>query len=998
MPGIQETAYPRLRSRLSLRELEEVYSPTNDDLEFARRVTKGATAQLGFLVLLKTFQRLGHFVSVTEVPEAIILQIANRAGIRYDQTDLSGYEFSGTSRRHRQQIREHLEIKPYDRQARRLIVEAMTDAARTKDEPADLINSAIEELVRRRRELPTFDTLKRAALHVRAVVSRRYYREITRALNGEAVSRIDRMFLTDAAAHRSAWNELRQDVGKASLSNFRDLVKYYQQLAPEAERVRSALLDVPDVKIKHFAAEAATLDAGRMQALEPQKRYALSASLITVQTAQVIDDLAGMLIKRMRRIDQRGAEALAEYRVRHQEQTDRLIGTLRDLLGAWQSVGTTKQRMAAMESVIGDRGHELIEQCEAHQAYAGNNHCSFLWRFYTSHRATLFRLLSVLRFESTSQDNSLIDALDFLRRHETSRAEWVAMDDEAKLDLSWAPDAWWKLITSENKRDAPIRRINRRHFEVCVFSQLTADLKSGDVCIPGSDQYADYRKQLISWEEYHRMIDTFGEQIGLPSDGKAFVEQARRQLEEIAAKTDAAFPHNDSVRIEKGEPVISRLERQPEPEDLRLLEKLISERIEPVSILDVLADTERWLNWTRVLGPISGHNAKLDEPRSRYVMTAFCYGCGFGPSQAARSLQIIDRRQLAWINGRHVTEDRLDQISTLLINEFNRFELPRHWGSGKSVSADGTKWDMYEQNLLSEHHIRYGGYGGLGYYHVSDTYIALFSHFIPCGVWEAVYILDALMKNISEIRPDTVHSDTQGQSTTVFGLSYLLGIKLMPRIRNWKDLRLFRASREIRYQHIDEMFSEEIDWELIATHLPDMLRVVLSIKAGKISPSTILRKLTHASRKNKLYFTFRELGRVVRTGFLLNFISDAELRSVIQAATNKSESFNNFIKWLFFGSLGLIAVNDRDEQRKIIKYNHVVANCLIFHNVQSLTRLLHDLSLEGHLFSKEALARLSPYLTEHVNRFGSYKLDLNRSAPPPDYSLNLRVSKNAIEQ
>jgi TnpA family transposase len=279
-------------------------------------------------------------------------------------------------------------------------------------------------------------------------------------------------------------------------------------------------------------------------------------------------------------------------------------------------------------------------------------------------------------------------------------------------------------------------------------------------------------------------------------------------------------------------------------------------------------------------------------------MTTFCYGCGFGPSQAARSLQAIDRRQLAWINQRHVTEDRLDQISTLLINEFNRFELPRRWGSGKSASADGTKWDMYEQNLLSEHHIRYGGYGGLGYYHVSDTYIALFSHFIQCGVWEAVYILDALMKNISEIQPDTIHSDTQGQSTTVFGLSYLLGIKLMPRIRNWKDLRLFRPSREARYQHIDQLFSEEIDWDLIATHLPDMLRVVLSIKAGKISPSTILRKLTHASRKNKLYFAFRELGRVVRTGFLLNFISDAELRSVIQAATNKSESFNNFIKWL----------------------------------------------------------------------------------------------------
>jgi TnpA family transposase len=102
-------------------------------------------------------------------------------------------------------------------------------------------------------------------------------------------------------------------------------------------------------------------------------------------------------------------------------------------------------------------------------------------------------------------------------------------------------------------------------------------------------------------------------------------------------------------------------------------------------------------------------------------------------------------------------------------------------GSGKHASADGTRWDLYEQNLLSEYHIRYGGYGGIGYYHVSDTYIALFSHFIPCGVWEAVYILDGLLKNESDIQPDVLHADTQGQSEPVFALAHLLGIELMPR-------------------------------------------------------------------------------------------------------------------------------------------------------------------------------------------------------------------------
>jgi TnpA family transposase len=75
-----------------------------------------------------------------------------------------------------------------------------------------------------------------------------------------------------------------------------------------------------------------------------------------------------------------------------------------------------------------------------------------------------------------------------------------------------------------------------------------------------------------------------------------------------------------------------------------------------------------------------------------------------------------------------------------------------------------------------------------------------------------------------------------------------------------------------------------------------LLRVGLSIAAGTITPSRILRRLGTYSRKNRLYLAFRELGVAVRTGFLLQYLGDAELRSIIQAATNKSESFNDFVK------------------------------------------------------------------------------------------------------
>lgn len=153
--------------------------------------------------------------------------------------------------------------------------------------------------------------------------------------------------------------------------------------------------------------------------------------------------------------------------------------------------------------------------------------------------------------------------------------------------------------------------------------------------------------------------------------------------------------------------------------------------------------------------------------------------------------------------------------------------------------------------------------------HVSDMHIALFSHFIPCLVYEAIYILDGLIKNEFEVRPDTLDDDTHAQSAPVFGLAYLLGINLMPRIRSLKKLIFFEPDRAVHYEYTNGLFSEAINWELIETHLPAMLPIALSIKAGMITPSTILRRLGTASRKNKLYFAFRDATAAQVAGLLV---------------------------------------------------------------------------------------------------------------------------------
>jgi TnpA family transposase len=157
-----------------------------------------------------------------------------------------------------------------------------------------------------------------------------------------------------------------------------------------------------------------------------------------------------------------------------------------------------------------------------------------------------------------------------------------------------------------------------------------------------------------------------------------------------------------------------------------------------------------------------------------------------------------------------------------------------------------------------------------------------------------------------------------------------------------------------------------------------MFRIGVSIKLGRITPSTILRRLGTHSRKNKLYFAFQELGKVLRTIFLLKYISDVDLRRFINAETNKSEQFNNFLKLIFFGNGGLIAENIRHEQQKVMKFAHLVANMLIVYNVHDMERVIRELRDEGFPITPELLADLNPYRLGHINMLGDYAVDRRR--------------------
>jgi len=157
------------------------------------------------------------------------------------------------------------------------------------------------------------------------------------------------------------------------------------------------------------------------------------------------------------------------------------------------------------------------------------------------------------------------------------------------------------------------------------------------------------------------------------------------------------------------------------------------------NLLDILTRTAHLVGWHHHFGPASGSYPKIKEALARYVLTVFPHGTLLGPAQLAAHMRSkVSVHELTLAGNRHTTGSKIEKASATVINAFSKLDVASIWGDGKTTAAaDGSQIDTWENNLRAETSIGCGGYGGIANRHVSSTYVALFSHFIPCGVWGA---------------------------------------------------------------------------------------------------------------------------------------------------------------------------------------------------------------------------------------------------------------------
>src|SRR3984885_8275050 len=278
MSGIRDTAYPQMKSAPSVRELANVYTPNFVELVWAEERTRESAPRVGLLVLLKTFQHLGYFVSLTEVPRPILEHVAQCAGYCSIPEDLFRYGVSSASRRHMVLILDYSGVKAWGDEAQKAMERASQDAARTLEDLTDIINVALEQLVRQRFELPAFSALHRTAQHARAVANREYHSLVCDQLDAAARERLSIMLTRVEDETKSPWHRLKAEPKQPTSQNNREFLDHLAWLKEQAIGP-GIFREIPDVKLKQFAAEARSLDVTSMNDLRETKRLTPAGTL-----------------------------------------------------------------------------------------------------------------------------------------------------------------------------------------------------------------------------------------------------------------------------------------------------------------------------------------------------------------------------------------------------------------------------------------------------------------------------------------------------------------------------------------------------------------------------------------------------------------------------------------------------------------------------------------------------------------------------------------------
>ena len=934
-------------------ELLRHYTLSDEDLGHIRQ-RRRAHNRFGFALQLCVLRYPGRVLAPGElIPAHVSDFIAAQLGLTSD--DLLLYAAREETRHeHLADLRRIYGYRSFSGRGARDLREWIAREAEAATSNEDLARRFVAECRRTRTILPGSSTIERLCADALVEAERRIEDLIAHRITPTLSENLAHLLedTVDGRVTRFVW--LRQfEVGanSAAANRLMDRLEYLQRFDLPAD-----LLDgVPAHRVTRLRRQGERYYADGMRDLPEDRRLAILA----VCTLEWRSSLADVIVETHDRIVgrlYRASERLCNTRIADEK------AAVRDTLKSFAEIGGAllgaQDDGTALDGIIAtgpgwERFRTLVATASALTNVLAADPLSRVLDGYHRFRLYAPRMLRLLDMQAAPIATPLLAAVAMLRN---------GIKVDPPVDFLRPNSKWHRHLCAEPSGD-------HRLWEIAVLFHIRDAFRSGDIWLAGSRRYGDLKQLLVPPQAIEQTA-----RLAVPLRPGEWLAERRARLD-TRLKEFGRAARTGTIPggiIENGKLHIDKL-RADTPEGAEDLVLDLYQQLPPARITDLLLEVDERTGFSEAFTHLRTGAPCSDRIGLMNVLLA--EGVNLGLRKMAAATNTHSFWELLRIARWHVEGSAYDRALAMIVEAHAALPMAAFWGQGQSASSDGQFFLATEQgeamNLINA---KYGNVPGLkGYSHVSDKYAPFATQVIPATVSEAPYILDGLLMNDAGRRVRQHFADTGGFTDHVFAACALLGYRFAPRIRDLPQKRLYAFTPNATPANVRALVGGKINEPLIERNWPDILRIMATIAAGIVAPSQILRKLASYPRQNELALALREVGRIERTLFIIDWILDAGLQRQAQIGLNKGEAHHALKRAISFHRRGEIRDRSGEGQHYRIAGMNLLAAIIIFWNTMKLGEVVNTRAASGTHIAPDLLAHVSPLGWEHINLTGEYR-------------------------
>ncbi|NEO34416.1 MAG: Tn3 family transposase [Symploca sp. SIO3C6] len=968
--------------------------------ELALLTKKTATNRLGIALLLKYFQYEGHFpTSKTEIPLDVIRYLAELLEVSPHKFDY--YDWQGrTVKAHRALIRNFLgvtEATVKDATDLTAWLETQVLAYDLKLEALHI--AACNRLRYLKIEPPTTERIERI---VRSAIRRfeeKFFQQSTQKLSPYVRQELEQLLEASSEDNNS---EKQSDTKSTSPHNTPSPLAILKSdpgrlgldsIISETAKLRQLRrLELPDNLFQGISRKVLQIYKQRVAVSPPRelrrhpenRRYTLLAAFCYLRTQEITDKLVELLIQIIHRIGARAERRVTKELLDDFKKVSGKTGILFQLAEAAMSKpeGIVKE---VIYPVVGEQTlKNLVREFKSTgTAYREKVHTVMRSSYGNHYRRMLPFLLNLLEFRSNNEIHKPVrEALELLKKYMGSRERYY--DSQEKVPTEGIISASLSGLILETKEDGSVK-INRINYELAVLQALRDGLRCKEIWVVGANRYRNPEEDLPT--DFEQQREVYYQALQQPEDVEAFIGNLQQQMTEGLTQLDRGIPKNNPVKIlnkNNGWIRLSPFAALPAPPNLNRLKTEIEGRWSMTNLLDMLKETDLRVNFTRHFRSVSSRE-NIDPKVLQKRLLVCLYGLGTNTGVKRLSLGELGEKyqDLLYVKHKFIHKSQLRNAIAEIINATFLVRLPRIWGEGTTTCAsDSKKFGAWDQNLMTEWHIRYGGRGVMIYWHVDKNSTCIYSQLKTCSSSEVAAMIEGLLRHCTNMKVESNYVDSHGQSEVAFAFCHLLGFNLMPRLKAIHSQKLYlpHPGQSNAYLNLKSILSRPINWDLIRQQYDQMIKYATALRLGTAETEAILKRFTRSNLSHPTYRALAELGKVIKTIFLCQYLHSEALRREVNEALNVVENWNNANGFIFFGKGKEIATNRLEEQEIAVLSLHLLQSCLVYVNTLMIQEVLSE-SAWMDLMEPDDLRALTPLIWSHVNPYGTFRLNLDERLP-----------------